>query len=685
MTITTPIASGLRLRVCGGVSLDIATPRAGGGVAYRPPDAPLGMKALAMIAYLADVAPRTVRRDAIVDLLWERVGPAQGRGSLRQELRRIKRALGDQVFADVFEIADAHIGLVDTRLDYDVARVEAAALAEDAEGVAPILRLYRGEFLSENAARADAFQSWARARREALNGKVAAALARLSRLDLEAGRLPRAQEAADRIIAMDALHEAGHECLIRCHVASGRRGQARAHFERFRKMMLRELGEEPSAALAALVTPEAPAPAPRRAHEIGAGAAPGGRGASGAAARPTIAVLDVSPHAKGEQAYLATGVVEELIANLSRSTWIRVASLHTAPMTGAKGEVDHAQRDLRGFADYLLRVDMRLADDRATIIATLSRVADKATVFSDRMEDRFEDLLALQRRIALRIASIFEPMVLEDQSALAEAFEKQEPKNFDHWRLLMRARWLFWTTTKRNNAAAKDLLRKAMETDANDVPTLCLMAFAHMMDGWADWTGDVSGAVAEAQRWAARAVEVAPYDGWAHFTLAMTSSTHRTLPEAKRRMAHALELAPSLVIAMGETARFHVFMGEPGPALSIADEALARSPYDQQSGLWIRTKAIARWLEGDLHAALELTDYALIVRPAWFQNHLLRAAILAEMGDIDEAALAYGRVRERIGAYSLEAMRLGHPFQDDAHFNRFVAALNKIGAPYGDR
>ncbi|MEO0360276.1 MAG: hypothetical protein AAF322_04165, partial [Pseudomonadota bacterium] len=227
------------------------------------------------------------------------------------------------------------------------------------------------------------------------------------------------------------------------------------------------------------------------------------------------------------------------------------------------------------------------------------------------------------------------------------------------------------------------LLARALKAQPGDVPALCLLGFSHMLDAWADWSGDVDGSVAEAQKWAERATQVAPNDGWAHFTLGMCQSTPDRLEEAKARMAHACTLAPSLVIAVGELARHHVFLGEPEPALELAAEALARSPYDQQSGLWIRTQSFAHWLKGELETALELVEFALVVRPAWFQNHLLKAAILAEMGETDRAAHAYAGGRARIGRYSLKALRLGHPFKDEGLFRRFVEGLNKAGAGYG--
>ena len=91
----------------------------------------LGAKALGLMVYLASNSPTPVTRDAIVDLLWERVEPSQGKGSLRQELRSFKRNLGDELFETALDVTDHHVGLREGAVDYDAVRLEAAANSED--------------------------------------------------------------------------------------------------------------------------------------------------------------------------------------------------------------------------------------------------------------------------------------------------------------------------------------------------------------------------------------------------------------------------------------------------------------------------------------------------------------------------------------------------------------------------
>ncbi|MEL7464301.1 MAG: BTAD domain-containing putative transcriptional regulator [Pseudomonadota bacterium] len=641
---------------------------------------PLGMKSLAMLVYLAEASPRPVSRDALVELLWERVEPTQGKGSLRQEIRRLKKILGDEGFDALLDVTDNHVAMRVEAAEYDGAAMVRAAESDDPDRIAALMQIADGDFLASNSARAESFQQWAMERREFLKDMTVASLARLGFLDVDAGRFERAQVVADRIAQIDPLHEKGCEIMIRTLLGSGRRGQARAHFERFRALLLRELTTEPDKSLADLVAP-GPQTAPKeppKPEEPKAEAK-----TERVSDRPVIAVMNVTRRGNDDQAYLADGVAEQLVANLSRSAWIRVAALNMSPYPIADGDIDRSQRDIRDYADYVLRVDVRASRSQVAITATLNRVADNATVFSDRMEDQISDLLALQRKVALRIASIFEPLVLEEEAKREGGIVwDDEPESIDHWRYLMRARWLFWTTTPRNNAEAQRLLTAASKIKPNDAPTLCLMAFTHMLSAWSDWTDDVDGAVAEARRWAQRAVQAAPNDGWAQFTLGVMCSTPDGLDQAKSRVSHGLRLSPSLVVAIGELARLNVFDGDLDEARRLADEALSLSPYDQQSGLWIRAKALASWVEGDLENALELIDYALIIRPGWFQNHYLRAAILIGLDEPEAARAAMETAKEKVGAFSDASLRIGHPFRDEATLKRFAAALNKAGGAF---
>ncbi|MGB0507828.1 MAG: AfsR/SARP family transcriptional regulator, partial [Pikeienuella sp.] len=218
----------------------------------------LGAKALGLLVFVAARAPTAVSREELVELFWERADPAMGRGSLRQALRRIKKTIGAERFAQALEVNDRFVALRPGAVEVDIDLLEALASETDADKLAVLLDYCQGDFLADNAARAVAFQDWAAERRSYYQDLIIGAMSRLGSADLGANKPERARKAAEKIIAIDPLHEQAHEIIIRTLLASGSRGQARNHYERFRREVLTELGAEPGFQLSDLDTPDGP-------------------------------------------------------------------------------------------------------------------------------------------------------------------------------------------------------------------------------------------------------------------------------------------------------------------------------------------------------------------------------------------------------------------------------------------
>lgn len=616
---------------------------------------PLGVKSIGLMVFLAQRCPRSETRDRIVDLFWQDASPERGRSSLRQEIRRIRKAFGEKVFHSVFAITDERIGLIPGSVEHDVDELELAALSEIADQIAEILTLYRGDFLADNNARADNFQHWALERREFYGNTAISALNWLGKLDLAAGRHSRALRAADLITTIVPLHEPGHELMIRGYLAAGRRSQAKAHFERFRKLMQEELNAEPESSLAELFREEAPLSL-RTPHVNREG-------------QPILRVVDVSPSQSGEPGYLAPGILEQIVAHISKSSWVRVSALLDSDATPDDK------------ADYVLRLDFRASGKKAVVTSTLGRTADRATVASDLFELEFDDVLGFQRHVALRIASTFEPAILDDQMMIEGDIRHGRPEALDRWRLLMRSRRLFWSTDLESATEVRQLLRLGVEQNPTDELAMCVLALSHMLDAWRGMKEDAAGSMRAAQAMARKAVEIAPEAGFTQHILGVSLTTPETIEEACTRLAHSVSLAPVMVSARGDTARALVFLGETAEGRKWADEALSLAPMQRLSALWHRSKAISWWLEGDLDQALSLVDHSVMMRPGWFQINLFNAAILAEAGRVEEAKRVATRNGPLSEPLSINALRINYPFKNPAHFERLIRALNLAGVP----
>ena len=206
---------------------------------------------LALIARLAAESDR-LSRAAAAALLWPDADAGLGRGRLRRLMHDVNRRLGVDLIA-----GDADTLWLDAaRFELHCDRSEALRIARRAlqhgelspEEAAPLLGRDAHRLLDGFVLEADGFAEWLDSSRREQAALVARALERLVARWLADERSAAALAAAERLVRIDPLAEAGYAGLI---VARARRGDAAgiaaAYFE-CAESLRHELGVRPSAA-----------------------------------------------------------------------------------------------------------------------------------------------------------------------------------------------------------------------------------------------------------------------------------------------------------------------------------------------------------------------------------------------------------------------------------------------------
>src|SRR5262245_26171182 len=201
-------------------------------------------KAEALLGYLAVPLGRPHPRDKLVSLLWGELPEARARASFRQEIFRLRRALGDEHQACLRLDADG-LALDPAVVAVDVAAFEAAVASVEVEGLSRSAALYQGDLLAGLAVNEPPFEDWLLSERERLRELAIDALARLLALHRAAGRVEAALQGALQLAALDPLQEAVHRTLMRLHVDLGRRGAALRQYQKCLAVLRREIGVEP--------------------------------------------------------------------------------------------------------------------------------------------------------------------------------------------------------------------------------------------------------------------------------------------------------------------------------------------------------------------------------------------------------------------------------------------------------
>ncbi|MCP5097384.1 MAG: protein kinase, partial [Chloroflexi bacterium] len=141
----------------------------------------------------------------------------------------------------------------DAAIDLDTSTfdclVQQVGKSEDLKLLEQAIALYRGDFLFDfYLPDSTPFDEWANARRAAYRRLVLDMLQSLTTLQMQNKWFDRAETAVRRQLSIDPLNDIAHRQLIELLARSGRRTEALAQYDRYCRLLVDELGVEPSAA-----------------------------------------------------------------------------------------------------------------------------------------------------------------------------------------------------------------------------------------------------------------------------------------------------------------------------------------------------------------------------------------------------------------------------------------------------
>lgn len=227
VTLTEP-ALGSELTLLGGFQL-----RVGGRVVSLP------LPPQRLLAFLA-LQNRPLLRPYVAGALWPEASESRAAGNLRSALWRLAQCSKPLV------AAGRHLQIypevnVDVRLGTELAlRLRTASPVDSGD--------LKAEHLSFDLL-PDWYEDWVVLARESFTQLRVHALELLCARLAGAGHHDAAVQAGLAAVAADSLRESAHRALIEAYLAEGNAGPALRQYETFRRVLLDELGLEPSKGL----------------------------------------------------------------------------------------------------------------------------------------------------------------------------------------------------------------------------------------------------------------------------------------------------------------------------------------------------------------------------------------------------------------------------------------------------
>jgi TolB-like protein len=368
--------------------------------------------------------------------------------------------------------------------------------------------------------------------------------------------------------------------------------------------------------------------------------------------KPSIAVLPFEH--SGEAAWLADGMVDDIITGLSRLRWLFVIARNSSFVwRGRVADPKQVGRDLG--VRYVLQGSVRRADDRVRINAHLADAASGAHIWAERYDRTVGDLFALQDEIALAVVGAIEPTV---RRAEVERIRRKRPDSLDAYELVLRAQPDVDSGMPDRAAIALPQLQRALALD----PTYAL---AHGLAAMSHHNRFLRAGLNEEDRLASvrharLAIEHGRDDAlaltFAGFSLGMDAHDRQA---AFAAFEAALALSPSTALAWILGSVVAGWAGQAERAIDWSERGLRLSPFDPWAFAAYDAQALGHFGRDRYAEAANAAYRSNLANPAHSITWVQLAASLATLGRVEEARAAAACVLELQPAFRINRQFAG--------------------------
>lgn len=393
--------------------------------------------------------------------------------------------------------------------------------------------------------------------------------------------------------------------------------------------------------------------------------------------KPSIAVLPfTNMSGDPEQGYFADGIVEEIIAALSRfRSLFVIARNSTFTYKGKAVDVRQISRELG--VHYVLEGSVRKAGNRLRIIAQLIDATTGNHIWSERYNGDFADIFDLQDHVTEAIVGAIEPTITLSEIDRAK---RKRPDRLDAYDCVMRALPALWSQDPETTAEGLRLAEKAIALDPAYALPRALAAWFYAQRLSYLRTKNPAEDRNRATTLAQDAVRLDNNDPLVLTCAAAAYSITREYALAQNLIKKALKLDPNSAWTCQRSGWINVYIREPDRAIEHFKRAMRLSPVDPLMFNIFIGIGCAYFEKTEYHEAARWVEKGLRERPdAVWANRALTASLF-HAGRIDEAKITFTTFRKNFPDLTISGLLERTPGSDFIRA-KFAEAFRALGLP----
>ncbi len=395
--------------------------------------------------------------------------------------------------------------------------------------------------------------------------------------------------------------------------------------------------------------------------------------------KPSITVLPFhNLSGDPEQEYFADGMVEDIIAALSRIRWLFVIARNSSfTYKGRAVDVKGVGQELG--VRYVLEGSVRKAGNKVRITGQLIDAQSGTHIWAERFEGLLDDIFELQDRIAESVVGAIAPQL---ERAEIERAKRKPTDSLDAYDYYLRGMAKLHNGTREAIEQALPLFYKAIELDPEFASAYGMAAWCHFWRKLNGWMADRPLEIAEGIRLARLAVELGRDDA-----VALTRGGHALSHLAGdvdggiALLDRARLLNPNLAPAWYLGGILRALHGETESAIENLTHAVRLSPLDPEMFRMQVGMALSHFFAGRFDCAADWAEKALRNLPTLLPAVALLAASHALSGRMDKATQVMQRLHELDPTLRLSRLKEWLPIQRPEDVARFTEGLRLAGLP----
>ncbi|MHC8333746.1 winged helix-turn-helix domain-containing tetratricopeptide repeat protein [Pseudomonas sp. LB3P25] len=395
--------------------------------------------------------------------------------------------------------------------------------------------------------------------------------------------------------------------------------------------------------------------------------------------KPSITVLPFQNlSGDPEQEYFADGIVEDIIAALSRIRWLFVIARNSSfTYKGRTVDAKGVSQELG--VRYVLEGSVRKCGNKVRITGQLIDATSGTHIWAERFEGTLNDIFELQDQIAESVVGAIAPQL---ERAEIERAKRKPTESLDAYDYYLRGMAKLHNGTREALDQALPLFYKAIELDPEFASAYGMAAWCHFWRKLNGWMTDRTKEIAEGVRLARLAVTLGRDDA-----VALTRGGHALSHLAGdvdggiALLDRARLLNPNLAPAWYLGGILRALRGETDAAIEHLTHAVRLSPLDPEMFRMQVGMALAHFFAGRFDPTTQWAEKALGNLSSFLAPVALVAASQALSGRMDKARLAMQRLRELDPSLRLSNLKDWLPIQRPEDFARFVDGLRLAGLP----